>query len=1256
MPSPDFSKLSPEQHNLLELAKQKNGLDVLPLQELKGGQTGAFLYLASVSSAGDPRRVEHFVIKFDRVNPKAKPSEMERHRLAVSQAPSEFSKQNMPVLAYEFEHDGAVALFYTLAGQSLQRFRTLASNERQHRLEVLFAATNDFVLKKWNAEPTFERAMHPQKLLQTWLGYRLKPDGQIGSFLKDGFRIDPHTEGFLIQGEIFPNPLSYGLSVERWKQTRPIDVLTGFQHGDLNTGNILAKFAEDSNDLEGYFLIDFALYKDQMPLLYDQCYLEISYLIHELGRAPFEKWVSFVSYFSRRDLPNPKEVPVEMSGACAVITAGRKSFERWIHEAHPSLSDDLWGQFWLAAVAAGLNFCNKAGLSTEERLAGLIYSAVHLKRYCIQFGVSLPSDVRLLYDADKWKELASINTLTSALNSPKNNLPIQPTPFIGRQAELTAVKDLLTRDSQVRLVTLTGPGGTGKTRLALQTAQELLNHFPDGVYFIDLAPIREPEGVLAVIARTIGIRETSDRPLLEALKGYLRTQNMLLLLDNFEQVTAAAPRVGELLQDCPQLKLLVTSREALHLRGEHIRPVPPLSLPSADHRGSSVEQLTQYEAVRLFIERVQAVKPDFQVTNENAPAVAEICFRLDGLPLAIELAAARIKLFSPQALLERVGSRLQLLRGGARDLPLRQQTLRDTIDWSYDLLDADEQRLFALLSVFAGCTFHAVERVVSDVESLDGVQIDVLDGLDSLIDKSLIRQTDQGPGEPRLVMLETIREYAAERLEQSPEFSTVARRAHASYFATFMQNQWKQLTGEEREAALKEIEADLENVRTAWRYWVEEKDLEHLSKFVDSLWLLYDVRGWYHATVSLTNDLLDVLAVTPSTPELIEQEIILQTNLARALTATKGYTEEVEQAYARAVALCERAGDIPQLFPVLRGFAGFYILRMEFGKAQQLGERILKLAEHLNDDDMRVDAQTILGYNVAFQENPQMGIEYLEKAIALYDPGRPRVRRLGLGANPGVISLTVSALFLWMLGYPDQARTRAADSIKLAQKFNHPYSIAYALFHNGLLNLWLKNYETTEENGQKVLELAQEHGFHIWNAVGLSLHGAALVGLDSMEQGLAEIEQGMKSYRALKTPPVFWPLLLHLCADAYGTALKPAEGLSLLNAAIEAASQGAGNTMKSEFLSLRGELLLAISSQNAAEAEFLYQEAINNAQAVHAPWLELRAALKLSRLWQEQGKKEQAQKLLSDAYTKITEGFSTHDMLEASALLATLAE
>lgn len=1254
MSSLDFNKLSPDHKFLLQLAKEQHNLDVIPLQELKGGQTGAFLCLASVSN--NSRQLQHFVVKFDWVNKKTRSSEIERHQLAVSQAPAVFSRQNMPMLMYHFEHEGATVLFYTLAGQSLQRFHTLASNERQSKLEALFAATNDYLLKEWNIEAAFEQSIHPQKLLQKWLSYRLKPDGQIGSFLKDKFSIDPDTEGFLIQGQIFPNPLSYGLNTGHWRDVRPIDVLTGFQHGDLNIGNILAKFVEDSEELEGYFLIDFALYRDQMPLLFDQRYLEMSYLIRELDRAPLQKWVSFVEHFSTSDTPNPKKVPVELAGACAVINSGRTSFKRWIDETYPSLSDDLWGQFWLAAVAAGLNYCNKGTISTEARLAGLIYSAVHLKRYCTQFGIPLPVDVRLLYDAAKWDEIASINKLAPASKPQRNNLPAQPTPFIGRLAEVAAVKELLTRDVQeVHLVTLTGPGGTGKTRLALQVAADLIDHFVDGVYFIDLAPIRDTEAVLATIARTLGLREPSDRSLLEEIKTHLRTEKMLLLLDNFEQVTDATPKIMELIQACRELKVLVTSREPLHLRGEHIHPVPPLGLPHGDLK-QPIEQLTQYEAVQLFIERVLAVKPDFAVTNENAPAVAEICFRLDGLPLAIELAAARIKLFSPQSLLERVGSRLKLLRGGARDLPVRQQTLRDTIDWSYELLDHSEQRLFALLSVFAGCTFEEAEIVASRVTNLNGTGMDIFDSLASLVDKSLIRQTEQNGGEPRLLMLETIKEYAAERLEQDSEFSAVARRAHANYFADFTQKQWEQLTSDRREAALREMESDIENVQTAWRYWVEEKDLEQLSKLVDSLWLLYDVRGWYHALVDLTNDLLHVLASTPSTSERVQQEIMLQLILARALLATKGYVKEVEQAYERALELCEKSGEIPQLFPVLRGLASFSILRTEYEKSTELAKRILQLAEHFDDPDMMAEGHMVLGYNLAFLEKPQIGLDHLEKAISLYDLERSRARRLGFGSNPGVTSLTVSALFLWMLGFPDRAASRAADGISLARKMKHPYSLTYALFHHGLLNLWLRNYAIAQQSAQEVLEIGEAHGFQIWSAVGLCLLGSSWVGMGSIDKGLALIERGIKVYRGLKTPPVFWPLLLHLCARAYNEALRPEDGLPLIDEALEIAGTSSARTLASEFCILKGELLLVLSSNNVAEAESWYQQAVGNAQEVQVPMLELRSAIRLSRLWHAQGKTEQARNLLNDAYIKITEGFATADLKEARALLADLSK
>src|SRR5919199_4549494 len=349
------------------------------------------------------------------------------------------------------------------------------------------------------------------------------------------------------------------------------------------------------------------------------------------------------------------------------------------------------------------------------------------------------------------------------LSTTPSNLPTALNRFVGREREHQEVTDRL---AQGRLVTLLGPGGTGKTRLALEVAAGVLDHYDGRVYFVDLAASRDVESVLAAIGRTIGVQEQSDRRLLDDLKAQIAGQALLLLLDNFEQVAVAAPTLVELLRECPALKLLVTSREALRVTGEQVFPVPPLALPPADRRHLALDRLAHSEAVQLFVERAQAVRPDFQLTNENAPAVAELCIRLDGLPLAIELATARLKLFPPQALVERLGSRLNLLRGGARDLPVRQQTLRDTIDWSYELLDPGERYVFALLSVFSGASFEAAEAVASHIRRIDEVGIDLLDALNSLVDKSLLRQADDGHGESRFSMLETIREFAAARLAE----------------------------------------------------------------------------------------------------------------------------------------------------------------------------------------------------------------------------------------------------------------------------------------------------------------------------------------------------------------------------------------------------------------------------------------------------------------------------------------------------------
>jgi non-specific serine/threonine protein kinase len=406
----------------------------------------------------------------------------------------------------------------------------------------------------------------------------------------------------------------------------------------------------------------------------------------------------------------------------------------------------------------------------------------------------------------------------------RHNLPLQLTSFVGREREARAVRELLLRPD-VRLLTLTGTGGAGKTRLALQAAADLVEAFADGACFVSLAPVTEPGLVPSAICRALDVQQATDRTPLEALTHHLRDKHLLLLLDNFEQVLDAAPAVAAVLAACPRLKALVTSRAALHLSGEQQWPVPPLALPDAQHRPDP-PTLSQYDAVALFIQRARAVRPDFRVTDENGPAVAAICARLDGLPLAIELAAARSTVLPPQALLARLGNRLATLTGGARDLPERQQTLRRTIDWSHDLLDAEERVLFRRLAVFAGgCTPEAAEAVCAAGDDLAGPPPGaVLDGLAALVDQSLVQREAGGDAlgrEPRLVLLETVREYAQERLAAAGEAAALERR-HAAHYLALAEAAEPEVKRADQAAWLARLEREHDNLRRALAWAASE--------------------------------------------------------------------------------------------------------------------------------------------------------------------------------------------------------------------------------------------------------------------------------------------------------------------------------------------------------------------------------------------------------------------------------------------------
>ena len=466
-------------------------------------------------------------------------------------------------------------------------------------------------------------------------------------------------------------------------------------------------------------------------------------------------------------------------------------------------------------------------------------------------------DAKPTPSAEADQALASQASPAHRTSAAHNNLSLPRSPLIGREHEIHNISQLLLQE-HIGLLTLTGPGGIGKTRLALQVAANLLDHFIDGVYFVSLAPIRDPVLVGAAIAQTLGVREAVGQSLSETLQIYLKDRQLLLVLDNFEQVVAAAALIGDLLNTCRRLKVLVTSRATLHLYGEQEFSVPPLALPDAKHLTTG---LSDFAAIDLFCQRARAVKPDFTLTATNAADVAKICIDLDGLPLAIELAAARIKLFSPVALLARLDQRLTLLTNGPHDLPARQRTLRDDIAWSYDLLSADEQVLFRRLAVFVdGFTLEAAQAVGNpSAGSGQVLRIDVLDGVATLVAQNLLKQSEQTSSEARFGMLETIREYGLEQLDASSEAEAI-RRYHANYFLTLAETVALVIFQRDQSAVLARLTLEQANLRSALA-WSQSDDVSteialRLASALESFWLITGLwsegRRWLEGALART--------------------------------------------------------------------------------------------------------------------------------------------------------------------------------------------------------------------------------------------------------------------------------------------------------------------------------------------------------------------------------------------------------------------
>ena len=815
-----------------------------------------------------------------------------------------------------------------------------------------------------------------------------------------------------------------------------------------------------------------------------------------------------------------------------------------------------------------------------------------------------------------------------------HNLPVQPSEFIGRTSELETILTLL---GGTRLLTLTGPGGMGKTRLAVRAAAEALGDFSDGASFVSLAPLRDPQLLGSSIAETLGVSESSGRTVLDALKEHLGGKQVLLVLDNFEQIMQAASQVAELVAAAPDLKVLVTSRAPLRLAGEQVFPVPPLEVPEFDKTGDPTAVLAG-DAVALFVQRARAIDPGFSLTSSNAASVTEIVARLDGLPLAIELAAARLNLFPPQALLDQLIQGFALLRSANAAHPDRHRTLHDAIGWSYDLLEASDQALLGRLAVFVGgFSLDAAEVVAAGPPVTD-----VLEGVASLLDNSLLRRRVRE--QARFEMLETIREYALTRLAEQDGGYEFWRR-HAVFFLELAREGQPELARPASETWLLRLDGEHDNLRAALDWACEAGQVELALDLGAALWRFWHERGHFRDARRRLEDLLALLGSLPEGRQRDERELELRTALGVALVILDGYgAPETRETYIRARELSERLGR-PTSGPVLRGLALASLAEAELAAAYGFGVRLHELAETEGDPILLVEAHYVLGVSSFWLGELARSRLHLEKALASYDPAQHGVHVALYSQDPRVICLVRLGLVLWYLGYPDQAAEETREALARADQLGHPYSRAYVLAYDG----WLANdrgdatllRRNVTALGQQVKEgfggLFESFGI-ILEGWELAAGGQAHAGTDLMRKGLAAME--------VTRAAVHFPYFKALLARGLREMGAVDEGLAAISEAQEMSERTQDHFWDAELHRLRGEFLLARPG-NEEGAEECFRAALQVARQQGARSLELRAATSLARHYRG----EESLRLLKDLYGWFTEGFDTADLQEARAVL-----
>ncbi len=861
-------------------------------------------------------------------------------------------------------------------------------------------------------------------------------------------------------------------------------------------------------------------------------------------------------------------------------------------------------------------------------------------------GYQFTGEIRILGAVPDERASAGLAAVEPAAVLPPTNLPEPVSELIGRDDDLG---EILSLAAAHRLVSLTGAGGIGKTRLGFEVARYLLPRFADGVWAIEFAPLSDPEVVPVTVATALGLELASGTASPHSVANALRSKQVLLVLDNCEHVVDAAALMAEsLLRASPAMRVIATSREPLRAEGEWVYPVPPLAVPPEG--SSDSEDPLRYGAIRLFVERARAAAPHFSPDARVAAAIAGICRRLDGIPLAIELAAARAAALGIEGVAARLDNRFRLLAGGHRTAMPRHQTLRATLDWSYELLTEPERVVLRRLAIFAGgFTLQAVRAVAADEEIAAS---DVVDCVASLVAKSLVT-ADAGGAMIRYRLLETTRAYALEKLVEAGEFDAAAQR-HARRYLDLFEGAVAEAETRPTDEWLADYGPRIDNVRAAldWAFSPNGDSSIGVALTIAAVPLWVQLSLMAECRERVERALASIVLGSSPTHR---REMQLYAALGASLMYTKGPAPETGDAWTRALELAEALGDATVQLSALWGLSFYRSISGEHRTELALAQRFCTVAANRMDPaNLRV-GERMTGTSLHYLGDQVNARRHIERMLAQSTPSIDRVRLYRFQFDQPSAARCILAHILWLQGFPEQAVRTAQSSVDGARASDHALSVCNALARAACPAAhFVGDLAAAEHWVTMLIEHSERHALAVWQTWGRCWKGVLLIRCGEVATGLPLLRVALDELRA--TGYVLrYTGFLGAFAEALGGAGQVAQGLMTIGEALARSEHGEGRWNMSELLRVKGELLLLEGAPNAAAAEDHFRQALAWARRQGALSWELRAATSLARLLRDQGRSSDARALLEPVYDRFTEGFDTADLKAAKVLLDALA-